>query len=199
MFKNTLKIMALVGLAVAICVTARAYAATPNKTESVVLAGGCFWGIEAVFQHTKGVTGAVSGYAGRTSATANYDAVSGGNTGHAEAVKITFDPAQISLDKLLDVFFTVAHNPTQLNYQGPDHGTQYRSAVFYDSPAQKAAVEKKLQKGFVTTLEPLTKFYEAESYHQNYAAENPFQPYIMIHDAPKVAKLQKTFPELFVK
>lgn len=199
MFKNTLKFLVLVGLAVGICITTKAYAVTPAKTETIVLAGGCFWGIEAVFQHTKGVTDAVSGYAGGTTETANYDAVSAGITKHAEAVKITYDPKQISLDKLLDIFFTVAHNPTQLNYQGPDRGTQYRSAVFYETPAQKATVEKKMQKEFVTTLEPLTKFYAAEEYHQNYAANNPLQPYIVIHDAPKVTKLQKTFPELFVK
>lgn len=199
MFKKILRIGSLIALTAAICFAAKTYAATPAKTETIVLAGGCFWGVEAVFQHTKGVTDAVSGYAGGTAEAANYDAVSGGITKHAEAVKITYDPKQISLDKLLDIFFTVAHNPTQLNYQGPDRGTQYRSAVFYETPVQKAAVEKKMQKEFVTTLEPLTKFYEAEEYHQNYAANNPLQPYIVIHDAPKVAKLQKTFPELFVK
>lgn len=191
-------------LAAGICMAARAHAAPAEKTETITLAGGCFWGVEAVFQHTKGVVDATSGYAGGKPATATYEQVSGGNTGHAEVVKVTYDPAKISLEKLLDVYFTVAHNPTQLNYQGPDHGTQYRSAVFYSSPEQKKITQEKIATlkspaPIVTTLEPLEKFYPAEGYHQNYAAENPYQPYILIHDAPKVAALEKKFPELYVK
>lgn len=203
MLKKTAGYIALAALAASICIAARAHA-EDQKTETITLAGGCFWGVEAVFQHTKGVTDAVSGYAGGKADTAKYTLVSGGNTGHAEAVQVTYDPKQITLNKLLDVYFTVAHNPTQLNYQGPDHGTQYRSAVFYSSPEQKKIVDEKIAAlksptPIVTTLEPLEKFYAAESYHQNYAAENPYQPYILMHDAPKVANLQKKFPELYVK
>jgi peptide-methionine (S)-S-oxide reductase len=176
------------------------------KLETIVLAGGCFWGVEAVFEHTKGVVDAVSGYAGGKADTANYDTVCSGKTGHAEAVKITYDPAQISLDKLLDIFFNVAHNPTQLNHQGPDHGTQYRSAIFYANDDQKKTVESKItvldqarafSDPIVTKLERLEQFYPAEPYHQNYAAQNPMQPYIVIHDAPKVKKLKSSYPELY--
>ena len=164
--------------------------AEPHKTESVVLAGGCFWGVQAVFQHTKGVVSATSGYAGGQAQTAHYDVVSGGDTGHAESVKVVYDQQQ---------------NPTELNYQGPDHGTQYRSAVFYNSPEQKQAVQAKIAtlKQFsdpvVTKLEPLTTFYPAEDYHQNYATLHPYNPYIMMNDSPKISNLQKTFPELYVK
>ena len=204
MLKKALGLLALTALAAIICATAKASAATPQKTESIVLAGGCFWGIEAVFQHTKGVTDAVSGYTGGSADTAHYEMVSGDDTDHAESVKVTYDPKQISLEQLLTIFFTVAHNPTQLNYQGPDRGTQYRSAVFYSNAEQKKSVQSAIatldtKKEFVTTLEPLTQFYAAENYHQNYAAENSYQPYIVMYDAPKVAKLEKTFPELFVK
>jgi peptide-methionine (S)-S-oxide reductase len=175
--------------------------------ETIVVAGGCFWGIQAVFQHTKGVIDATSGYAGGSADTAQYETVSRGNTGHAESVKVTYDPKVISLDRLLDVYFTVAHNPTELNYQTPDHGTQYRSAVFYDSPEQEKAVQQKIteienKKQFsdpvVTTLEPLKGFYKAEDYHQNFATLHPYNPYIMAYDAPKISKLEKTFPELYV-
>ena len=203
MFKKTISLIALAAIAAIICFAARAHA-EPAKTETIVVAGGCFWGVQGVFQHTKGVTSAISGYAGGKSETAHYEIVSTGKTGHAESVQITYDPSQISLDKLLDVYFTVAHNPTELNYQGPDHGTQYRSAIFYNSPEQKKAIEAKIaaldtKKAFVTTLEPVTQFYPAEDYHQNYLALHPYQPYILINDAPKVAKLEKTFPELYVK
>jgi peptide-methionine (S)-S-oxide reductase len=208
MWKKTTEFIAIVALAFSICFVAKSFAATEKTasrmTESVVLAGGCFWGVEAVFEHTKGVMDATSGYAGGKADTAHYDLVSDGNTGHAEAVKVTYDPKQITLDQLLDVYFTVAHNPTQLNYQGPDHGTQYRSAVFYNSPDQQKIVSAKIatlksSEPIVTKLEPLEKFYEAEDYHQGYAVKNPYQPYILIHDAPKVANLQKQFPELYVK
>ena len=203
MLKKVSGFIVLAALAVSICFAARAYADIP-KTETIVLAGGCFWGVEAVFEHTKGVVDAKSGYAGGTAETANYKHVSAGKSSHAEVVQVTYDPQQITLDKLLDVYFTVAHNPTQLNYQGPDHGTQYRSAVFYSSPEQQKIVTQKIATltspaPIVTRLEPLEKFYVAENYHQNYAAENPYQPYIVMHDAPKVANLQKTFPELYVK
>ena len=216
MIKKTLGLIALTSIAITICAVAKAYAEPATKTEvakpasieTIVLAGGCFWGVEAVFQHTKGVIDATSGYAGGKAETAEYELVSNGDTDHAEVVKVTYDPKIITLDKLLDVFFTVAHNPTQLNYQGPDYGTQYRSAVFYNSPEQKKIVEEKIvtitkNKQFsdtvVTKLEPLDKFYDAEDYHQNYAEENPYQPYILTHDAPKVSNLKKTFPELYIK
>lgn len=208
MLKQAIGLLALAALAATICITARAYAAPDNtvtpKSETLVVAGGCFWGVQGVFQHTKGVISAISGYAGGKADTAHYERVSSGETGHAESVKITYDPAQISLEKLLDIYFTVAHNPTQLNYQGPDHGTQYRSAIFYSSSEQKQAIETKItaldkKKEFVTTLEPLTQFYPAEDYHQNYLALHPYQPYIVMNDAPKIAALEKQFPELYVK
>ncbi len=208
MFKKAISLIALAAIAATICFAARSYAATEKteipKTESIVVAGGCFWGVEGVFRHTKGVVSATSGYAGGKADTAHYDMVSTGETGHAESVQIIYDPKQISLDTLLDVYFTVAHNPTQLNYQGPDHGTQYRSAVFYSSPEQQKTVAAKisalkLPEPVVTKLEPLTQFYPAEDYHQNYLALHPYQPYIMIHDAPKIAALEKQFPQLYVK
>ncbi|MES2905496.1 MAG: peptide-methionine (S)-S-oxide reductase MsrA [Pseudomonadota bacterium] len=180
--------------------------ATQAKADEIVLAGGCFWGVEAVFEHLKGVSDATSGYAGGKADTAQYDTVSTGNTGHAESVRVTYDPRAISLNQLLAVYFTVAHNPTELNYQGPDHGTQYRSAIFYASAVQKQAAENfiaKLEKDktysakIVTTLEPLNGFYPAEAHHQNFAALNPNYPYIVAYDAPKVAHLQKAFPALY--
>ena len=206
------KLTTLILLVAAICVGGRAYADAPVKstetpaksTESIVLAGGCFWGVQAVFQHTKGVVTAMSGYAGGKADTAHYDMVSSGNTGHAESVEVTYDPKQIALDQLLGIYFTVAHDPTQLNYQGPDHGTQYRSAVFYRTPQQQKAVQEYISKlkasaPVVTTLEPLNAFYPAENYHQNYATRHPDSPYIMAYDAPKITALQKMFPELYVK
>lgn len=175
--------------------------------ESIVVAGGCFWGIEAVFEHMKGVKTAVSGYAGGAAETAYYDQVSTGRTGHAEAVKITYDPAVITAGQILKVFFAVAHDPTQLNRQGPDRGTQYRSAIFYTTPEQKEIAEayiKQLgdQKSFngkvVTTIDPLTEFYPAEDYHQDYAERNPAQPYILMHDLPKLMAFKKDFPAFYV-
>lgn len=203
MIKKTTGFIALIAIAIAICATARAYSAD-EKTETIVLAGGCFWGVQGVFQHTKGVTSAISGYAGGNADTAHYNMVSTGETGHAEAVEVTYNPKQITLDKLLDVYFSVAHNPTQLNYQGPDHGTQYRSAVFYNTQEQKKIVEEKIKaidtkKEFATKLEPISKFYSAEDYHQNYLAQHPYQPYILINDAPKITALEKQFPELYIK
>jgi peptide-methionine (S)-S-oxide reductase len=174
---------------------------------TIVLAGGCFWGVQAVFQHVKGVTKAVSGYAGGEQRTAQYELVSGGETGHAESVEVTYDPARVTLGQILKVYFSVAHNPTELNYQGPDHGTQYRSAIFYATPEQKkiaAAYIDQLNKAkafsspIVTTLEPLAEFYAAEGYHQDYARLHPGNPYIVQNDLPKVANLQKEFPDLFM-
>ena len=178
-----------------------------RSTEHVVVfSGGCFWGVQAVFQHVKGVMNAVSGYAGGDASTANYDRVSDGNTGHAESVRVTFDPSQVSYEDLLKVFFTVAHDPTQLNYQGPDHGTQYRSAVWYSDDAQKAATEAYIaqlsksnmwKRPIVTQVSRLAMFYPAESYHQDYATLHPSQPYIAINDAPKVTHLKEQFPSLY--
>jgi len=180
----------------------------PKKTErTVVLAGGCFWGVQAVFQHVRGVTKAVSGYAGGSSWTANYQVVSSGVTSHAESVQVSYDPSQITLGQILRVFFSVAHDPTQLNRQGPDVGRQYRSAIFHADADQKRLAEayiteldqRRVFEGrIVTQVVPLEGFYAAESYHQNYAARHPESPYIVINDAPKVARLRRLFPELYV-
>lgn len=182
-------------------------AAAPAKGEqTAVLAGGCFWGVDAVFKHTKGVSKVVSGYAGGNAATAQYEIVSTGMTGHAESVQITYDPAQISYAQLLKIYFSVAHDPTQLNRQGPDHGTQYRSAIFYANDEQKQVAQayidqlnkaKAFSSAIVTQVVPLTQFYPAEDYHQNYLARNPNQPYIVINDMPKIAQLQKQYPALY--
>lgn len=183
-----------------------AYAESTPKTESIVVAGGCFWGVEAVFDHIKGVTKATSGYAGGEADTAHYERVSDGDTGHAESVQITYDPAQVSLNQLLDVYFKVAHDPTQLNYQGPDQGTQYRSEVFTSNAEQQKIVKDKIaalsaahdySQPIVTKVEPLKAFYPAEEYHQNYLAQHPTQPYIVMHDLPKLAKLRLSYPDLY--
>ncbi len=182
-------------------------AATQHE-DSIVFAGGCFWGIQAVFEHVKGVKSAISGYAGGTSDTARYEIVSSGQTGHAESVKVVYDPSQVSLGQLLKVFFSVAHDPTQLNRQSPDVGTQYRSAVFTNDDRQTKIVEayitqidqaKVFEKPIMTKIEPLKGFYAAEDYHQDYYRTHPYSPYIMINDAPKVAALEKELPNLFVK
>ena len=180
--------------------------AAPAASESIVLAGGCFWGVQGVFQHTKGVLGAVSGYAGGSSQTAEYHAVGSGATGHAEAVKVTFDPKQITLGRILQIYFSVAHDPTQLNRQGPDSGTQYRSAIFPDSEEQ-AAISKayiaQLDKARVydaaiaTKIEAGKTFYPAEAYHQDYMTLYPEQDYIVSHDLPKVAALKKVYPAAY--
>lgn len=179
---------------------------TNAKADSIVLAGGCFWGVEAVFEHTKGVTDAVSGYAGGSANTAQYYVVGEGNTGHAESVQVTYDPSIVSLSQLLDIYFNVAHNPTELNRQGPDYGTQYRSAVFYADPEQKKSAEEKIAEltdkkffsnNIVTTIEPLKAFYPAEDYHQNYMLLHPDEPYIVVNDAPKVVKLKEKYPALY--
>lgn len=174
--------------------------------QTMVVAGGCFWGIQAVFQHVKGVINATSGYSGGSAKTAEYELVSTGETGHAESVKVTYDPSQITYGQLLRVFFAVAHDPTQLNRQGPDSGSQYRSAIFYDSDEQKriaVAYVTQLEKAgafprpIVTQVVPLTAFYPAEAYHQDYAAHHPDNPYIVYNDAPKVVHLRQEFPQLY--
>jgi peptide-methionine (S)-S-oxide reductase len=176
--------------------------------QKAVVAGGCFWGIQAVFQHVKGVKSAVSGYSGGDSGTAEYEVVSSGRTGHAESVEIAYDPTQVSYGQLLKVFFSVAHDPTQLNRQGPDSGTQYRSAIFYADDEQKHIAEayiaqlgqtKSFSRPIVTQVVPLKGFYAAESYHQNYATLHPYDPYIAINDAPKVEHLKQELPELYRK
>lgn len=175
--------------------------------QTAVFAGGCFWGLEAVFEHIKGVTDVVSGYSGGDAKTADYETVSTGTTGHAEAVKVTYDSSKVSYDQLLKVFFSVVHDPTELNRQGPDTGTQYRSAVFYNSDEQKRAAqsyideltkEKVFSRPIVTQVVPLKDFYKAEDYHQNYLDSHPNQPYIVVNDKPKVENLQKQFPDLYV-
>ena len=177
-------------------------AATPAHADTAVLAGGCFWGMEAVFEHVKGVRDVVSGYAGGSRSDANYAAVSSERTRHAEAVRITYDPKQISYARLLQIYFTVAHDPTQLNRQGPDVGRSYRSAVFPQTPAQAAAAKAFIarlssgSKRIATTLES-GPFFAAESEHQDFARKNPFHPYIMVHDKPKVAALKRKYPALF--
>jgi peptide-methionine (S)-S-oxide reductase len=178
---------------------------TGNAEQTAVLAGGCFWGVEAVFEQLAGVKDVVSGYAGGSRSSAIYEVVSTGTTGHAESVKITYDPSKITYGQLLRVFFAVAHDPTQLNRQGPDFGPQYRSAIFYASPEQKTIAEAYIKQlndarifdvRIVTTIVTLQDFYPAESYHQDFMARNPQYPYIVIHDRPKLERLQKEFPEL---
>jgi len=177
-----------------------------GHNEVAVLAGGCFWGIEAVFEHVKGVRKVTAGYSGGAANTANYNDVSDGDTGHAESVKVEFDPAQVSYGKLLQLFFSVALNPTELNRQGPDSGTQYRSVVFYSDDAQKKIASdyiaqltaaKAFGAPIVTQVVPLKTFYPAEAYHQHYYDLHPNNPYIAFNDAPKVARLQKLFPEIY--
>ena len=177
-----------------------------RHTETAVFAGGCFWGVQGVFQHVKGVTNAVSGYSGGKKDTAHYEEVGTGVTGHAESVQVTFDPAQVSYGTLLQVYFSVAHNPTELNFQGPDHGPQYRSALFPLDDAQRkvatayiAQLEaaKVFPKPIVTKVEAYKGFFPAEGYHQNFLTLNPDYPYIVYNDLPKVADLKKLFPERY--
>ena len=171
-----------------------------------VLSGGCFWGVQAVFAHVRGVVSAASGYAGGTEETAHYEMVGTGQTGHAESVKVIFDPSQITYGQLLMVFFSVAHNPTELNKQGPDWGSQYRSSIFYSNEGQKRIAEayitqlnsaKVYSQKIVTVVVPLKEFYPAEEYHQDYVKHHPNNPYIMINDLPKLSSLKKQFPELY--
>ncbi len=186
---------------------AQARRARVEGRQTAVFAGGCFWGIEAVFEHVKGVTDATAGYSGGVAKTAHYEMVSTGQTGHAEAVRVTYDPAQVSYEQLLKVFFAVAHDPTQLNRQGPDTGTQYRSAIFYADEAQKRVAltyidqlnqAKVFAQPIVTQVSPLNSFYQAEPYHQNYAAQHPDEPYIVINDRPKVEHLREQLPDLYL-
>lgn len=179
-------------------------AAGPEQT--AVLAGGCFWGIQAVYQHVRGVKNVLAGYAGGERSTAEYEVVSSGRTGHAESVKIVFDPAVISYGQLLQIAFSVAHDPTQLNQQYPDVGTQYRSVIFYADDGQKRIAQAYISqleeahvfaRPIVTRVDPLKGFYAAESYHQDYLIHNPTQPYIAMYDLPKVENLKRTFPELY--
>jgi peptide-methionine (S)-S-oxide reductase len=173
--------------------------------QTAVLAGGCFWGVEAVFERLNGVTDVVSGYAGGRAGTAHYETVGTGTTGHAESVRITYDPAVISYGRLLEIFFAIAHDPTQLNRQGPDEGPQYRSAIFYATPEQQATAQAYIQqltdakvfrRKIVTTVTALEGFYPAEAYHQDFLAHHGSYPYIVYNDLPKLDRLQKAFPEL---
>ncbi|WP_417924793.1 peptide-methionine (S)-S-oxide reductase MsrA [Collimonas fungivorans] len=175
-------------------------------TETAVFAGGCFWGVQGVFQHVRGVTDVVSGYAGGSRDTARYERVSDGDTGHAEAVQITYDPAQVTYGKLLQIFFSVAHDPTELNRQGPDSGTQYRSAVFPANDMQRNLAQayvgqidksKVFGKTLATRIEPFNGFYPAESYHQNFLTRNPGYPYIVVNDLPKIDDLKRLFPAMY--
>ena len=216
--KSTLAFTALlltVGLGIASSESAERAVAVPSpvmdeapngNSETAVLAGGCFWGVQGVFQHLKGVTSAVSGYAGGDKTNAHYHLVGSGTTGHAESVRITYDPQQISYGKLLQVYFSVAHDGTELNRQGPDSGTQYRSAIFPTSDEQtkiaKAYIAELNAAGvfdapLVTTIEPGKGFYPAEGYHQDFLARNPAYPYIAINDLPKIENLKRLFPELY--
>ncbi len=180
--------------------------ATAPAQETAVVAGGCFWGIQAVFQHVKGVVSATSGYSGGTMKNPDYEAVSSGGTGHAESVQIVYDPSQVTYGELLRVFFSVALDPTEVNRQGPDEGTQYRSVIFYGNDEQKHIAEafivqlnqaKVFRKAIATQVVPLKAFYPAENYHQNYATLHPDNPYIVYNDAPKVANLRREFPDLY--
>src|SRR5882762_7415243 len=181
--------------------------ATTKGEQTAVIAGGCFWGVQAVFQHVKGVISVSAGYSGGAADTAHYEMVSEGNTGHAESVRIKYDPSHISYGQLLKVYFAVAHDPTELNRQGPDTGSQYRSAVFYSNAEQKNIADAYIaqlnkagvfKRPIVTQVVALKAFYEAEAYHQDYAQHHPDEPYIAINDLPKVAELRKQLPELYV-
>ncbi len=201
-----MKIFAAVALLLAVAAAPNApsqSAAAP--LQRVVLAGGCFWGMQLVFESVKGVTSAVAGYSGGAAATAHYDIVSTGTTGHAESVEVTYDPAKISFKQLLDVYFLVAHDPTELDRQGPDDGTQYRSEIFYATDAQRAQAQAYIARlerdhvyvsPIVTILAPLRGFYPAEAYHQDFAVHNPQNPYIVFNDLPKLRKLRQEFPAL---
>lgn len=178
-----------------------------KDTQTAVFAGGCFWGVEGVFEHVKGVSQVVAGYAGGSTVKPSYEQVSSGTTGHAESVRISYDPSRISYGQLLKVFFSVAHDPTELNRQGPDTGTQYRSAIFFANDEQKRVAEayiaqlqaaRTFPRPIVTQVAPLKAFYAAEAYHQHYLDLNPNQPYIVINDLPKIANLKRQFPALYV-
>lgn len=181
-------------------------AKAPGGLQTAVLAGGCFWGVEGVFEHVRGVRNVLSGYAGGNKTTARYDDVSSGHTGHAESVQITFDPQEVSYGELLRIFFSVAHDPTQLNRQGPDTGTQYRSAIFYADDTQRDIARKYIAqlnesgvfpRAIVTRVDPLQAFHPAESYHQDFIVKNPMYPYVVVNDLPKIRNLKQVFPESY--
>jgi peptide-methionine (S)-S-oxide reductase len=183
-----------------------ALAMNPQGPQTAVFAGGCFWGVEAVFEHTRGVVSAVSGYAGGSVTSPSYEQVSEGTSGHAESVRVTYDPSQISYPQLLEIFLLVAHDPTQLDRQGPDIGTQYRSAIFYADEGQRRAALDMVARltarhawpgTIVTAIEPLKAFYPAESYHQHYLTKHPDQPYIVFNDLPKLDRLRRLYPSLY--
>jgi peptide-methionine (S)-S-oxide reductase len=219
MYNSLFRIPALfiLGAALACNAAAAGYVSIPDPVldaplaatkgeQTVVLAGGCFWGVEAVFEHVKGVTRVTSGYSGGSARDADYESVSAGDTAHAESVRITYDPSRVTYGRLLKVFFSVAHDPTQLNRQGPDVGKHYRSAIFYVGEEQKRIAEsyidqlnraKLFKRPIATQVAALKTFHEAEAYHQDYAARHPDQPYIVIHDLPKVENLRKRLPELY--
>jgi peptide-methionine (S)-S-oxide reductase len=195
----------LTTLALAFAFSLLGATAASAQTEKVVLAGGCFWGMQAVFSDLKGVTNTVAGYSGGNALTAHYEIVSTGATGHAESVEITYDPAKISFKQLLDVYFLVAHDPTELNRQGPDEGTQYRSEIYYTTPAQRSEAEayiakltsaKTFSSPIVTKIAPLDGFYPAEAYHQNFVKNNPDNGYVVYNDLPKLQNLKKQYPQL---
>jgi peptide-methionine (S)-S-oxide reductase len=199
-------LLVLAGLATAAAPGVAQNVTTTRKTESAVFAGGCFWGVDAVFRHVRGVTAVVSGYAGGGAATAHYDLVSTSTTGHAESVEVTFDPARVSYEELLRVFFTVAHDPTERDRQGPDVGSQYRSVVFYRTPEQHAAAvamiaelerETAYPRPIVTEVVPFERFFPAEAYHQDYLAHHLTSPYIVYNDLPKLQRLEERFPKLY--
>jgi len=202
---RALALAGFLGLASTLLVPAAVQAAPAPKTEEIVLAGGCFWGMEAVFRQLRGVVDVMPGYSGGSGATAHYDVVSTGLTGHAESIRITFDPRAISVRTLLDVDFTVAMDPTEKDYQGPDHGSQYRSVIFYETPEQQAVAQATIADytrrhvfpaPIVTQVVPLNRFYPAEAYHRNYAALHPDSPYIIEEDLPKLAVLHQKYPQL---
>jgi len=210
--KTSLLKNALLAAAAVIALSAAAFPDPPaeqapanGSTAKIVLAGGCFWGMEGVFESLRGVNNVVSGYSGGAAATAHYEMVSTGMTGHAESVEITYDPAKISFGELLRVYFSIAHDPTELNYQGPDEGTQYRSAIFYTTPQQRDLAEayvrelttaKTFKHPIVTQIVPLRAFYPAEAYHQHFMQKNPNYPYIVYNDKPKLDALRRTYPNL---
>jgi peptide-methionine (S)-S-oxide reductase len=193
------------GLALSLLIAGAAIAPAAASTQRVVFAGGCFWGMQLVFASLRGVDTAVAGYAGGSADTAHYETVSTGTTGHAESVEISYDPSRISFNQLLDVYFLVAHDPTELDRQGPDVGSQYRSEIFYTSPQQRAEALAEIahltnrhvySSKIVTTVAPLRGFYPAEAYHQNFAVHNPDNPYIVFNDLPKLQKLRQEYPQL---
>jgi peptide-methionine (S)-S-oxide reductase len=200
-----LKSMAIAAAALIGVTAATALAAAPARVETAVLAGGCFWGMEGVFEHVKGVRDVVSGYAGGQARDANYGAVSSERTGHAEAIRISYDPSKISYAQLLKIYATVAHDPTQVNRQGPDTGPSYRSAIFPQTPAQKLAAGRflaqlrasRLYSRPIATRVESGRFYPAEASHQDFMRRNPYYPYILVNDRPKVAKLKRTYPQLW--